>query len=387
MDWQQRLQQELAQRRDAQLYRQRRLMDSPQAAHIRVDGRPCINFSSNDYLGLANHPRVIQAFTQASERFGVGSGASHLVCGHGTEHHQLEEELAQFTGREHALLFSTGYAANLGAITALVKKGDAIFADKLNHASLIDAAQLSGAKVQRFIHNDTHALQQRIAASTVPGNSLIAVDGVFSMDGDCAPLRELAAIARNNQALLMVDDAHGFGVLGKTGAGLIEHCAQGQDDVPVMMATLGKALGTFGAFVAGSADVIETLVQQARSYIYTTALPPAVAAAARESLRLLQVEGWRREHLQLLIARLRGGMEQLGLPPLPSNTAIQPLVLGDAGTALAVSDALFKLGFMVPAIRPPTVPRGTARLRITLSASHSEADVDSLLQALERVTQ
>jgi 8-amino-7-oxononanoate synthase len=385
MDWQESLQSGLEQRRARQLYRQRRILESPQAAHIVVDGKSCINFSSNDYLGLANHPRVVAAFTSAAQRYGVGSGASHLVCGHSSEHHLLEEELAAFTGRQRVLLFSAGYMANLGVINALLGKGDFIFEDKLNHASLLDAGQLCGARMQRFLHNDISALQRRLSACATDAKKLIAVDGVFSMDGDCAPLVEMAALAKSHNAWLMVDDAHGFGILGASGAGLLQQCGLGQDEVPVLMATLGKAMGTFGAFVAGSDSLIETLIQQARSYIYTTALPPAVAAASRESLRLLHEEAWRRSHLQQLIQRLRVGMAQLELELLPSETAIQPLLLGDAATALKVSDALFELGFFVPAIRPPTVPRGTARLRIALSAGHSERDIDSLLGAMERV--
>jgi 8-amino-7-oxononanoate synthase len=383
MDWQASLQSDLEQRHGAQLYRQRRLLESPQSAHIVVAGRECINFSSNDYLGLANHPRVVAAFTRAAQRYGVGSGASHLVCGHSTEHHLLEQELAQFTGRQRALLFSTGYMANLGTIVALLGKGDFIFEDKLNHASLIDAGQLCGARMHRFLHNDVAALERRLAACPQTAKKLIAVDGVFSMDGDCAPLQQLAATAAAHNAWLMVDDAHGFGVLGEQGGGVLQHCGLGRDHVPVLMATLGKALGSFGAFVAGSESLIETLIQQARTYIYTTALPPAVAAAARESLRLLQQEGWRRSHLQGLIARLRRGMAQLDLPLLPSDTAIQPLVLGDAAAALRASDTLLDAGLFVPAIRPPTVPAGTARLRIALSAAHSENDIDALLARLE----
>lgn len=385
MDWQESLHSGLEQRHTQQLYRQRRLLESPQAAHIIVDGKSCVNFSSNDYLGLANHPRVVAAFTDAARRYGVGSGASHLVCGHSSEHHLLEQELAAFTGRQRALLFSTGYMANLGVINALLGKGDFIFEDKLNHASLLDAGQLSGARMQRFLHNDMPALQRRLSACATDAKKLIAVDGVFSMDGDCAPVVEIAALAKSHNAWLMVDDAHGFGILGSGGAGLLQQCGLGQDDVPVLMATLGKAVGTFGAFVAGSDSLVETLIQQARSYIYTTALPPAVAAASRESLRLLHEEGWRRGYLQQLIQRLRTGMEQLELELLPSETAIQPLLLGDAATALRISDALFECGFFVPAIRPPTVPRGTARLRIALSAGHSERDIDDLLGAMERV--
>ncbi len=384
MDWQASLQRDLDRRRTARLYRHRRLLASPQAAQVVVDGRPCTNFSSNDYLGLASDPRVLAAFNRGAAAYGVGSGASHLICGHSVEHHALEEELAAFTGRERALLFSTGYMANIGAATALLQRGDHIIEDKLNHASLLDAGQLSGARLRRFAHNDTAGLQRRLESCPADARVLIAVDGVFSMDGDCAPLAEIAALASAQQAWTLVDDAHGFGVLGETGAGLLQQVGLGQREVPVLMATFGKALGTFGAFVAGSDELVETLIQRARSYIYTTALPPAVAAATRESLRIVQHESWRRQHLQALVSRLRHGSEQLGLALLPSGTAIQPLLLGDAVSALRVSEKLLELGFFVPAIRPPTVPRNTARLRITVTAAHSEGDIDRLLQALEQ---
>ncbi len=384
MDWQASLQQDLDQRRAARLYRHRRILQSPQAARIVLDGRTCTNFSSNDYLGLASDPRVLAAFKRGAETYGVGSGASHLVSGHSAEHHALEEELAAFTGRQRALLFSTGYMANIGAVVALLQRGDYIIEDKLNHASLLDAGQLSGARLQRFAHNDMAALQQRLASSRDAARKLIAVDGVFSMDGDCAPLPELVALANTHRAWLMVDDAHGFGILGKDGAGLLQMGGFGEDEVPVLMATFGKALGTFGAFVAGSELLIETLIQRARTYIYTTALPPAVAAATRESLRIVQAESWRRERLQALVARLRSGIEALGMALMPSDTAIQPLLLGDAASALRLSEKLYRQGFFVPAIRPPTVPRNTARLRITVTAAHTEADIERLLQALER---
>jgi 8-amino-7-oxononanoate synthase len=270
----------LAERRAAHLYRSRKLLQSPQAPEVCVDGKNYLAFCSNDYLGLANHPDVISALQKAAEKYGVGSGASHLVAGHSSEHHALEEELAAFIGRERALLFSTGYMANMGAITALVGQGDAVFEDRLNHASLLDAGLLSGARFQRFLHNDLMNLQNRLD-KTEAARKLIVVDGVFSMDGDCAPLPELAALAQKNNAWLMVDDAHGFGCLGKTGAGSAEHFGLSQAQLPILMGTLGKAAGSFGAFIAGSETLIETLIQFARPYIYTTAMPPAVAAATR----------------------------------------------------------------------------------------------------------
>lgn len=371
----------LAQRRASDRYRHRKVLQSPQGPEIWVDGKPRLAFCSNDYLGLVNHPEVVQAFNQAAQRFGVGSGAAHLVCGHSSEHHALEEELAAWTGRPRALLFSTGYMANLGVVSALLGRRDTVVQDKLNHASLLDAAQLSGAKLVRFPHNDTAQLSSRLQALT-SGQRLLAVDGVFSMDGDLAPLPELIQLAQQHQAWLMVDDAHGLGCLGANGAGTLAHFGVDHHQVPILMGTLGKALGTFGAFVAGSDALIEALIQFARTYIYTTALPPAIAAATRTSLRLVQTETWRRDHLQQLIARFRAGAQQLGLPLAPSQTAIQPILLKDELTALAMAAVLAEQGIWASAIRPPTVPVGTSRLRITLSASHSEQQVDRLLDAL-----
>lgn len=372
----------LEERRGRSLYRHRRTLESPQGAEVVVDGRSYIGFCSNDYLGLANHPQVRSALKAGVDALGAGSGASHLVCGHSREHHALEEELADFCGRERALLFSTGYMANLGTVTALVGQGDGIYEDRLNHASLLDAGLLSGARFQRFPHNDTENLDRRLARAD-QRRKLVVVDGVFSMDGDCAPLAPLAEVARRHDGWLMVDDAHGFGCLGAQGRGTLE--AQGVEnaDVPVYMGTLGKALGTAGAFVAGSEALIETLIQFARPYIYTTALPPAVAAATRASLRLVQEEGWRRHSLQARIAQFRKGARALGLTLMDSDTAVQPLLIGDERRALALASALEARGYWLVAIRPPTVPAGSARLRVTLSAAHTEAQVDGLLAALE----
>jgi len=374
----------LAERRAANLYRTRRILASPQAPTVNVDGKEYIAFCSNDYLGLANHPDVITAFQRAANAYGVGSGASHLVAGHSAEHHALEEELAAFTGRERALLFSTGYMANLGAITALVGQGDAIFEDRLNHASLLDAGLLSGARFQRFLHNDVANLQTRID-KTRAERKLIVVDGVFSMDGDCAPLAELSVLAAKNNAWLMVDDAHGFGCLGKNGGGSAEHFGLTQNELPILMGTLGKAFGTFGAFIAGSGTLIETLVQFSRSYIYTTAMPPAIAAATRASLRLLQVEDWRREHLQKLIAHFRAGAEQLGLELLNSSSPIQPIIIGDEARTLKMAEQLAARGILIIAIRPPTVAVGSSRLRVTFSAEHTIEQVDQLLSVLSDI--
>lgn len=374
----------LTERRAANLYRSRRVLQSPQTPQVVVDGKQYTAFCSNDYLGLANHPDVVAAFQSAANSFGVGSGASHLVAGHSSEHHALEEELAAFTGRERALLFSTGYMANMGAITALVGQGDAIFEDRLNHASLLDGGLSSGARFQRFLHNDLNNLQTRLDKADAE-RKLIVVDGVFSMDGDCAPLPELAALAQKNNAWLMVDDAHGFGCLGKTGGGSAEHFGLTQEELPILMGTLGKAFGTFGAFIAGSENLIETLIQFSRSYIYTTAMPPAVAAATRVSLRLLQEGHWRREHLQTLIARFRTGAQQLGLQLLDSFSPIQPIIIGDEARALMIAEQLAERGILIIAIRPPTVAPGSSRLRVTFSAEHTLAQVDQLLNALSDI--
>jgi 8-amino-7-oxononanoate synthase len=378
------LQSRLDDRREKQLYRQRAIVESPQSVHLHVKGKKLISFCSNDYLGLANHPKIIESFQSAAKRWGVGSGASHLVSGHSIEHHALEEELAEFTGRERAILFSTGYMANLGCITTLMQEGDAVFEDKFNHASLLDAGLSSGARFQRFLHNDMENLQQRLAKSEAE-KKLIVVDGVFSMDGDLAPLDQLAKISQQHNAWLMVDDAHGFGCLGENGGGTAELFSLSQNELPVLMGTLGKAFGTFGAFVVGSRLLTENLIQFARSYIYTTALPPAVAAVTRISLKLIKEESWRRTHLNALIKSFRKGAEQLGLELMPSSSPIQPIIIGDESKALNISKKLFELGFWVVAIRPPTVPVGTSRLRITLSAEHSSQNIEELLSALHKV--
>ncbi len=366
-------------RRDG-LYRERLTLESAQGPVVRVGGRELLNFCSNDYLGLAAHPKVVAAFRRAALEYGVGSGASHLVCGHSAPHHELEEALAAFTGRPRALLFSSGYMANTGVLTALLQPGDHVFEDRLNHASLLDGGRFSGARFRRFPHRDVATLAEWLARAA--GEKLVVVDGVFSMDGDTAPLPELATACTAHRAWLMVDDAHGFGVMGPRGAGSTEAAGLDAQAVPVLMATLGKALGTAGAFVAGSEPLVEALIQLARNYIYTTALPPAVAAATLVSLRLLEEEAWRREDLAALVRRFRGSAAQLGLPLLDSASAIQPLLVGDAGRAVKLSARLQERGLLVGAIRPPTVPAGTARLRITLSAAHSEKQVDRLLDAL-----
>ena len=375
---------DLATRQAQHRYRTRRVLEGPQGADVIVDGQRYVSFCSNDYLGLANHPAIVSAFQSAAERYGVGSGAAHLICGHGTAHHALEEELAAFTGRPRLLLFSTGYMANLGIIATLAQHGDGVFEDRLNHASLIDGALLSRGQLHRYPHNDLTSLA-RALSNTEYRRKLIVSDGVFSMDGDLAPLPDLAALAQQHNAWLMVDDAHGFGVLGQNGGGTVEHYALSIDEVPILMGTLGKAFGSFGAFVAGSEELIETLIQQARSYIYTTALPPAIAEASRASLGVMQNEPWRREHLRALIARFRAGAQQLGLALMPSPTPIQPIILGTDEKAMAISTALQQRGILIPAIRPPSVPDGSARLRVSLSAAHTESHIDHLLETLATI--
>ncbi|MFJ4443192.1 8-amino-7-oxononanoate synthase [Pseudomonas sp. NPDC089422] len=370
----------LAERRAADLYRQRPLLESPQGPEVVVDGQRLLAFCSNDYLGLANHPEVIAAWQAGAERWGVGGGASHLVIGHSSPHHAVEEALAELTGRPRALLFSTGYMANLGAITALVGQGDTVLQDRLNHASLLDGGLLSGARFSRYLHNDAASLASRLGKAT--GNTLVVTDGVFSMDGDLADLPALATVARARGAWLMVDDAHGLGTLGAQGGGIVEHFGLGIDDVPVLIGTLGKACGTAGAFVAGSEELIEALVQFARPYIYTTSQPPALACATLKSLELLRRETWRREHLAALIQQFRKGASRIGLQLMDSPTPIQPILIGDSAQALKLSRMLRDRGLLVTAIRPPTVPAGSARLRVTLSAAHSEAQVQLLLNAL-----
>lgn len=374
------LQSRLAARRAEHLYRHRPLLETPQQPEVTVDGERLLAFCSNDYLGLANHPEVIAAMQRGAKKWGVGGGASHLVIGHSTPHHALEEALAEFTGRPRALLFSTGYMANLAAVTALVGQGDTVLEDRLNHASLLDAGLLSGARFSRYLHNDAVSLAKRLDKAT--GNTLVVTDGVFSMDGDLADLPALCAEAKRRGAWVMVDDAHGFGPLGTRGGGIVEHFGLGIDDVQVLVGTLGKAVGTAGAFVAGSEELIETLIQFARPYIYTTSQPPAVACATLKSLELLRRESWRREHLHRLIARFRQGATAIGLTLMDSPTPIQPILVGSSERALKLSTALRERGILVGAIRPPTVPAGSARLRVTFSASHSEAQVERLLDIL-----
>jgi 8-amino-7-oxononanoate synthase len=347
-------------------------------------GRSLVDFSSNDYLGLAHHPAVAAAMSECALRTGAGSGASHLVTGHGIEHARLEEELAAFVGRERALLFSTGYMANLGVLAALAGRGELVLLDRLSHASIIDGALLSGARFKRYPHGDAAAAERMLDESPEEA-SVVATDGVFSMDGDIAPLRELAKSAAERKAWLVVDDAHGIGVLGDTGRGSVEHCGLTGDQVPVLIGTLGKAFGSFGAFVAGSRELIEFLVQKARPYIYTTALPQPVAAATRKALEVAQREPWRRERVLALTARFRKAAREAGVRLLDSNTPIQPVMIGSSQAALDAQQELLDAGLRVVAIRAPTVPRGSERLRVTLSAAHTEQQVDALIENLSRI--
>ncbi len=400
------LQSELNERAALGLLRQRRMLQSPQAPHITVDGTSYLSFCSNDYLGLANHPQLIAALQQGAQQHGVGAGAAHLVSGHGAAHHQLEQELAAFVGKPAALLFSTGYMANLGVVQALVGKGDTVFADKFNHASLNDAMQLSRAKVKRYRHNNmaqlAGLLEQCDNTTTISrreqgemhgaaqqtdrgvGRKLVITDAVFSMDGDLAPLPELLALCEQHDAWLLIDDAHGFGVLGAQGRGSLAHFGIASERV-ICMATLGKAAGVFGAFVAAEQVVIDTLVNHARSYVYTTATPPALASALLESLQQIANGDELRGHLQRLIAQLRSGLRGLPWSLMPSATAIQPLLVGGNQAALKLSEKLRDRGIWVAAIRPPTVPQGTARLRITLSAAHRATDVTRLIETLHEL--
>jgi 8-amino-7-oxononanoate synthase len=379
------LSEQLAERKDAGLYRQRRVVNSAQSRELVVDGRKLLNFCSNDYLGLANDPRVLKAFQQAAETWGVGSGASHLVSGHTRAHAELEEALAEFTGRPRCLLFSSGYAANMGTISGLLGKTDHAFEDRLNHASLLDGARISGARLKRYAHRDANDLDNKLAkVADSEARKLVISDGTFSMDGTTCNVSEIVAVTHKHGAWMMLDEAHSLGVIGKQGRGLADPDKYSVNDVQILIGTLGKALGTQGGFVAGSNELIETLIQQARTYIYSTALPSAIAAATLVSLKIARDEEWRRDRLHELVQKFRMGATQLGLELLDSETPIQPVILGDAQTAVSLSNALEKLGILITAIRPPTIPAGSSRLRITFTAEHTDNDLNRLLSALEQ---
>ena len=377
----------LAARRQAQaeagLLRRLRTVEEASAPWLVIGGRRLLSFATNDYLGLAAHPGVREALTQAVQKWGVGASAAHLLGGHRAPHAELEQALADWTGREAALLFATGYMANVGVLDALLEPGDLCVQDRLNHASLLDGARMAGAELRRYPHVDIAAAARRLAVRP-SASALLATDGVFSMDGDIAPLVDLATLAHGSHATLLVDDAHGIGVLGPDGAGSVAAVGLDARAVPVLVGTLGKALGTQGAFIAGPRELVEALAQSARAHVYSTAPPPAVSAATLAAVRLAKGTSGEalRQRLRDNIARLRQGAAQLGLRLLPSETPIQPLLLGDAHSALAWSQALELAGIHVPAIRPPTVPSGRSRLRIALSAAHLPAHVDRLLDAL-----
>lgn len=369
----------LGRQKDAGLYRRHRVVDGPQGRHLNIDGQLLLNFSSNDYLGLANHPLIKQAFIEGAERYGVGSGAAHLISGHSRAHQELEEALADFTGRDRALLFSTGYMANVGVLSVLAERQDIIYQDRLNHASLIDAGLLSRASVRRYAHADCDDLRRQLLGK--PG--IIATDGIFSMEGDIAPMRELAAIAEQQGLMLMVDEAHGLGVMGDCGRGSAAMQGLGQDEVPILMGTLGKALGSFGAFVAGSEDTVEALIQFARPYVYTTAPPAAVACATLASLRLIQTEPGRQQRLQDNIALFYQLLAQSAIEGGNAQTPIQVIKLQDVPRLMRVQQAIEAAGMLVGAIRPPTAPG--PMLRITLTSEHQAEDIERLLAVLQQV--
>jgi 8-amino-7-oxononanoate synthase len=384
LPWHNELTAALAERKAAGRYRQNRLRVGEQGVHIHLGDKTILSFCSNDYFGLASHPDIKQAFKDAVDKEGVGSGAAHLLTGHSYYHQALEEKLADFTGQQRVLLFSTGYMANLGVIDGLLNRGDAVIQDKWNHASLLDGGRLTDADQLRYPHADMSLLHKRLHNAATAKHVLIVSDGVFSMDGDIAPLPEIMALSEQHHAAVLIDDAHGFGVIGEGGRGTVSHYQLAADKAPIVVGTLGKAIGTGGAFVAADELVIETLTQQARSYVYTTAQPPAIAAATLVSLDLVEKEQWRRDQLQQLIQQFRQGAEQLGLELMPSETPIQPVIIGDDKQALDIGAKLEKQGILVGVIRPPTVPKNTARLRITFSAAHTEQDVNRLLSALEQ---
>ena len=371
-----------AQRERADLLRRVRTVDEVDGPRIVIAGSALLNFASNDYLGLAQHPALRAALMRGATEWGVGATAAHLLGGHRREHAALEEKLAQWTGRERALLFSTGYMANLGVLSSLIGEGDMCVQDKLNHACLIDGARLAGCELKRYVHADIDSARRQLQ-SRPDDAALLATDGVFSMDGDVAPLRELAALCKSEHATLMIDDAHGLGVLGHEGSGSVSAAKLTQDEAPVLMATLGKAIGVYGAFVAGSTTLIDGLLQFARTHVFTTAPAPALAAAASAAIDIARFESWRREKLQRLIAHFRHGAAARAIALPSSTTPIQPVLIGSSADALDISRRLEANGFFVPAIRPPTVPNGEARLRVALSAAHSESDVERLLDALQ----
>ena len=372
---------ELRHRKANNLFRTRNKIDAVDKVTVKINGRRLLNFSSNNYLGLANHPNLRQAFIGGAETHGLGAGASQFISGYSRPLNKLEDEIAEFTGRERALLFSSGYLANLGAVCALLGRKDSVYLDRLCHASLIDAALLSKAAFRRYRHADAGELDQWLSKDRRTGKLVIS-DSIFSMDGDFAPLADLAKSCARHGALLFVDDAHGMGVMGANGAGSLQHLKLSQDDVPVLVGTFSKAFGLSGAFVAGSHELVEIIIQKGRSAIYSTALMPAIAAAASEALRLIKTESWRREKLFDLVQFFKKESINYDLNLLDSDTPIQPLIIGSSRKANQISAKLYEAGFYVPAVRPPTVPDGTARLRITITTDHTEEHVAALLKSI-----
>ena len=370
-------------RKSKGLYRDRLTLEGSQGANVSIAGQDYLSFCSNDYLGLANHPELIEAVCKGAQQYGVGAGASHLIIGHHTSHHKLEEMLADFTGFPRALLFSSGYMANAGVVSALVGRGDEIYSDKLNHASLNDAAMLSHAKWIRYPHLDLAILENRLSVSQAKCK-LVMTDAVFSMDGDIAPVSELLVLCEKYNAWLLLDDAHGFGVVGNEGRGIISHYGLSSPRI-IYMATLGKAAGVSGAFIAGQEIVIEALIQYARSYIYTTAMPPLLSYTLLKSIELIRREGWRRRKITKLTEYLKNNLKFLRWTLLPSDMPIQPVIIGENREVMQVRNELQNRGILVPAIRPPTVPKSSARLRISLSAAHTIKDVEQLATVLQEL--
>ena len=370
--------------RKHRLFRTRRVIQSPQGREVLVDGKTLLNFSSNDYLGLASDTRIASALQEGARRWGTGSGASHLISGHTVAHHRLEEELADFVGRPSALLFGSGYAANVGTINALLSEGDCVYEDRLNHASLLDGGWISRANFHWYNHCDAQHLRALLDwDSSSKNRRLVVSDGVFSMDGDSCPLTDLISLTKATGSWLMIDDAHGMGVVGKDGVGTVDSQEVSTSQVPVLVGTLGKAFGTSGAFVAGEENLIELLIQRSRNYIFTTAMPAALAFATSVSLAIVREEGWRRAHISALVQRFHSGLQELQLPWFNSMSAIQPVILKDTVKTLAVAKHLEDQGCFVVPIRPPTVPEGTSRLRVTITAAHRMADVDRLIDSLQ----
>lgn len=371
---------ELDKLNEKNLIRSRRLLSSAQEIEPIVDGKKVLSFCSNDYLGLANHEKVKDSFINAAKKYGIGSGASHLVTGHHDCHAALEEELANFLSCEKVLLFSTGYMTNLGVVSTLASRNSVIFADKLNHASLNDAAILSRCTLKRYAHQDMQQLE-KLHQDADQNKTLILSDGVFSMDGTIAPIQKLQRIAAQNNSQLIIDDAHGIGVLGKYGKGSTEDLL---NDETILVGTLSKAFGTFGAFVAAKKDTVQWLIQRAHSYIYTTAIPPAIAEATRVSLKLIQEDTWRREKLVELVNYFHKACKQMNIKLTCSNTPIQPVIVGPSDFTIKLSNSLLENDILVPAIRPPTVPESTARLRVSFCANHTYQHIDKLVEVLSQ---